>query len=331
MRIAVDAMGGDHAPDEIVRGALLYRSEGGRAELILVGREEVLRTALGTAPRPGISVVDARDVVEMHEHPSSALRRRGDTSIGVATSLVKRGEADAVVSAGNTGATMAAALLTLGRIRGIDRPALCGMLPTTRGKPACLIDAGATMDAEPANLLQFARMASRFMERVHGVERPSVGLMNVGEEPEKGGRVQQEAHALLRAATDLNFYGNIEGRDPLRGLTDIVVCDGFTGNVLAKGMEGVVDVFREGIRNDIFGGPLGKIAYLFALGGVRKLRGRLDYDAYVSAPLLGVAGVSVVTHGRARANMLRHAILVAERSVSQGLIDAIAHQPAGAG
>jgi phosphate acyltransferase len=326
MRIAVDAMGGDHAPDEIVRGALLYRAEGGVAEIVLVGRDEIVRAALGTAPRPGITVVDARDVVEMHEHPSNALRRRGDTSIGVATALVKRGGAEAVVSAGNTGATMAAALLVLGRIHGIHRPALCGMLPTTKGKPACLIDAGATMDAEPSNLLQYARMASRFMERVHGVSEPTVGLMNVGEEPEKGGRVQQEAHALLAGATDINFFGNIEGQDPLRGTTDIVVCDGFTGNVLAKGMEGVVDVFREGIRNDIFGGVLGKVAYGFAMGGVRKLRHRLDYDAYASAPLLGVNGVSVVTHGRARANMVRHAIAVAERSVSQGLIAVLAEQ-----
>src|SRR5260221_5884252 len=276
VRIAVDAMGGDHAPDEIVRGALLYRAEGGVAELVLVGREEAVRASLGAAPRPGITIVDARDVVEMHEHPSSELRGRSDTSIGVATELVKRGDADAVVSAGNTGATMASAVLILKRIRGIDRPALCGMLPTTKGKPACLIDAGATMDAEPNNLLQYARMASRFLERVHGVRNPTVGLMNVGEESEKGGRVQQEAHALLTAATDINFFGNVEGRDPLRGTTDIVVCDGFTGNVLAKGMEGVVDVFREGIRNDIFGGPLGKVAYLFALGGVRKLRHRLD-------------------------------------------------------
>ena len=330
MHIAVDAMGGDHAPDEIVRGALLYRADGGPADIILVGREETVRAALGTAPRRGISIVDARDVVEMHEHPSGALRRRTDTSIGVATAMVKRGDADAVVSAGNTGATMAAALLTLGRIKGIDRPALCGMLPTTKGRPACLIDAGATMDAEPENLLQYARMASRFMERVHGVERPTVGLVNVGEEPEKGGRVQREAHALFSGASDINFYGNIEGRDPLRGITDIVVCDGFTGNVLAKGMEGVVDVFREGIRNDIFGGALGKIAYAIARGGVRKLQRRLDYDAYVSAPLLGVAGVSVVTHGRARANMLRHAIGVAERSVSQELISAIEHQSSGA-
>jgi glycerol-3-phosphate acyltransferase PlsX len=323
MRIAVDAMGGDHAPDEIVRGALLYRAEGGLAEILLVGREESVRTALGASLRDGITIVDARDVVEMHEHPSSELRRRTDTSIGVATDLVKRGEADAVVSAGNTGATMASAVLILKRVAGIDRPALCGMLPTVNGRPAALIDAGATMDANAQNLLQYAQMASRFMERVHGVDRPTVGLLSVGEESGKGGELQKEAHALLAGAADINFYGNVEGGDPLRGTTDIVVCDGFTGNVLAKGMEGVVDVFREGIRNDIFGGPLGKIAYLFALGGVRKLRHRLEYDEYASAPLLGVAGVSVVTHGRARANMLRHAIGVAERSVAQGLIAAI--------
>ena len=328
MRVAVDAMGGDHAPDEIVRGALLYRGEGGPAEIILVGRQEDLRRAVGRAVPAGVTIIDARDTVAMHEHPSSALRRRNDTSIGVATALVKRGEADAVVSAGNTGATMAAALLTLGRIKGIDRPALCGMLPTTAGKPSCLIDSGATMDAEPRNLLQFALMASRFMERVHGVDRPTVGLLNVGEEPEKGGRLQLETHALLSGAEGLNFFGNIEGRDALRGTTDIILCDGFVGNVLAKGMEGVVDVFREGIRNDVFGGLLGKLALPFAYRGLAKLRHRLDYDAYVSAPLLGVAGVSVVTHGRARAPMLRYAIRVAERSVSQGLIAAIGEQSA---
>src|SRR5213080_2474928 len=174
-------MGGDHAPDEIVRGALLYREKGGMSDLVLVGREDAIRKALGSETPPGITIRDAKDVVGMDEHPATALRRRGDTSIGVATAMVKHGEADAVVSAGNTGATMAAALLVLGRIRGIDRPALCGMLPTTKGKPACLIDAGATMDAEASNLLQFARMASRFMERVHDVDRPTVGLMNVGE------------------------------------------------------------------------------------------------------------------------------------------------------
>jgi glycerol-3-phosphate acyltransferase PlsX len=330
VRIAVDAMGGDHAPDEIVRGALLYRSEGGPAELVLVGREDVLRRALGTTQRDGISVVDAREVVAMDEHPSAALRRRSDTSIGVATALVKRGEAEGVVSAGNTGATMAAALLGLGRIPGIDRPALCGMLPTTANKPACLLDAGATMDADENNLLQYARMATRFMEGVHGVERPSVGLINVGEEPEKGTRMALAAHALLAGAEDLNFFGNVEGRDVMRGTTDIVLCDGFTGNVLIKGLEGTVDVFREGIRNDIFGGVLGKAAFLLAARGVRKMRSRMDYGPYVSAPLLGVNGVSVVTHGRADASMMRHAIAVAERAVSSGLVQKITSQAAGA-
>src|SRR5881396_1520192 len=218
-------MGGDHAPDEIVRGALLDRREGGASDLVLVGREEAIRKLVGAEVPPGITIRDAKDLVGMDEHPATALRRRGDTSIGVASAMVKHGEADAVVSAGNTGATMAAALLVLGRIRGIDRPALCGMLPTTKGKPACLLDAGATMDADEHNILQFARMASRFMEKVHAVDRPSVGLINVGEEPEKGGRMQQAAHALIAGAGDLNFYGNIEGDDLLRGITDICVTD----------------------------------------------------------------------------------------------------------
>src|SRR5437870_12895072 len=209
MNIAVDAMGGDHAPDEIVRGALLYRREGGASDLVLVGREEAIRKLVGAEVPPGITIRDAKDVVGMDEHPATALRRRGDTSIGVATAMVKHGEADAVVSAGNTGATMAAALLVLGRIRGIDRPALCGRLPTTKGKPACLLEPGTTMDADEHTILVFARMASRFMEKIHGIDRPSVGLINVGEEPEKGGRLQQTAHALLFGAEDLNFYGNI--------------------------------------------------------------------------------------------------------------------------
>src|SRR5213593_3232730 len=330
MKIAVDAMGGDHAPDEIVRGALLYREKGGASDLVLVGREEEVRKLVPDPLPPGLTIRDARDVVGMDEHPSTALRRRPDTSIGVATALVKHGEADAVVSAGNTGATMAAGLLVLGRIRGIDRPALCGMLPTTKGRPACLLDAGATMDADENNIVQFARMASRFMEKVHGVDRPSVGLINVGEEPEKGGRMQLAAHALLEGAEDLNFYGNIEGRDVMRGITDICVTDGFTGNVLAKGMEGVVDVFVEGIRNDIFGGVLGKVAAIVALPGLRTFRGRMDYDPYVSAPLLGVAGVSVVTHGRARAPMMRWAIVVAERAVASGLVSVIGEGVASA-
>jgi glycerol-3-phosphate acyltransferase PlsX len=323
VRIAVDAMGGDHAPDDIVRGALLYRDVVGTADLVLVGDEATLKKLIG-AKSSGIEIVHAAGVVGMDEHPAAALRRRDDTSIGVATRLVKDGAADAVVSAGNTGATMAAALLILGRIRGIDRPALCGMLPVTSERRAtCLLDAGATMDADARNLLQYARMATAFMEKVHGVQRPLIGLINVGEEPEKGDKVRLEAHALLREAKDLNFYGNIEGRDVLRGITDVALTDGFNGNVLAKGLEGAFDTLANGIRSDIFGGPLGKLAGVIALPGVRKFRGRFDYDPYVSAPLLGINGVSVVTHGRAKANMMRWAIAISERSVANGLVEAI--------
>jgi len=301
----------------------LYREVGGRADLVVVGDEARLRKLVGTKTSR-IEIVHAAGMVGMDEHPAAALRRRDDTSIGVATRLVKEGRADAVVSAGNTGATMAAALLILGRVRGIDRPALCGMLPVTSERRAtCLLDAGATMDADARNLLQFARMATAFMTKVHGVDRPSVGLINVGEEPEKGDKLRLEAHALLAGAEDLNFYGNIEGRDVLRGVTDIALCDGFTGNVLAKGLEGAFDVLASGIRSDIFGGPLGKIAGAIALPGIRKFRGRFDYDPYVSAPLLGIAGVSVVTHGRAKANMVRWAIEVGERAVASRLVEAI--------
>ena len=316
-------MGGDHAPDEIVRGALLYRANSeNAADLVLVGDEAKLKRLVGG--KAGIEIVQAAGVVGMDEHPAAALRRRDDTSIGVATRLVKEGKADAVVSAGNTGATMAAALLILGRVRGIDRPALCGMLPVTSERRAtCLLDAGATMDADARNLLQYARMATAFMEKVHRVQRPLVGLINVGEEPEKGDKVRLEAHALLAAATDLNFYGNIEGRDVLRGITDIALTDGFNGNVLAKGLEGAFDTLSNGIRTDIFGGPLGKVAGAIALPGIRKFRSRFDYDPYVSAPLLGIAGVSVVTHGRARANMVRWAIAVGERAVATRLVEAI--------
>jgi glycerol-3-phosphate acyltransferase PlsX len=179
------------------------------------------------------------------------------------------------------------------------------------------------MDADARNLLQFARMATAFMEKVHGVRRPSVGLINVGEEPEKGDKLRLEAHALLKGAADINFYGNIEGRDVLRGVTDIALTDGFNGNVLAKGLEGAFDTLSRGIRDDIFGGPLGRVAGLVALPGLRRFRGRFDYDPYVSAPLLGINGVSVVTHGRAKAAMMRWAIAVAERAVATRLVEAI--------
>ena len=198
--------------------------------------------------------MDAPDVVGMGEHPSAALRRRSGTSIGVATQLVKEGRAAAVVSAGNTGAMMASAVLMLGRIAKIDRPALSQAIPTQSGRMLCLLDMGATVDTDARNLLQFAIMGSLFMERVHGIANPSVGLLNLGEEAGKGSRVLQEAEALLRGS-GLNFYGNVEGIDIPRGTVNVVVCDGLLGNTVVKAMEGTLDYIRTVLRRDIFGGP----------------------------------------------------------------------------
>jgi glycerol-3-phosphate acyltransferase PlsX len=258
----------------------------------------------------------------MGEHPSQALRRRAGTSIGVATQLVKDGAARAVVSAGNTGASMASAVLTLGRIANIDRPALCQMIPNQAGRPLCLLDMGATVDTDARNLLQFAIMGSLFIEKVHDVANPSVGLLNLGAEAGKGSRVLQEAAALLERS-GLNFYGNVEGIDIARGTVNVIVCDGLLGNVVIKAMEGVVDYLRVRIREDVFGGPLGKVAAVFALPGIRRLRRGLDYEVTGGAPLLGVEGISIVTHGRARPRMVRYAIEVAERAAKSQLVDAI--------
>lgn len=319
--IALDAMGGDHAPAEVVSGALAYRRAGGRARILLVGQEPAIRAVLGEGA-PGVELVEAPDVVAMDEHPAAALRRRAGTSIGIATELVRERRADAVVSAGNSGATMASAVLALGRIAAIDRPALCQLMPTHSGRPICLLDLGATVDTDARNLLQFALMGSLFMERVRGIANPTVGLLNVGEEAGKGSRALQEADALLRAS-GLNYVGNVEGMDIPRGSVNVIVCDGFVGNAVIKAMEGVVDYLRAAIRADLFGGPLGKLALLFALRGIGKLRRRLDYDVYGGAPLLGVSGVSVVTHGRARARMIRYALEIAEGMVRTRLVDAI--------
>jgi glycerol-3-phosphate acyltransferase PlsX len=318
--IAVDAMGGDHAPGEVVKGALEYRRAGGRARIILVGREAEIAPFLGDAH--GFEISNAPDVVGMHEHPAAALRRRAGTSIGLATQLVRERRADAVVSAGNTGAQMASAVLILGRIANIDRPALAGLIPTESGRLLCLLDIGATVDTDARNLLQFAVMGSLYMERVQRVTRPTVGLLNVGEESGKGSRVLQEAQTLLQTS-GLNFHGNVEGRDIVSGTVDVIVCDGFVGNAVIKALEGLLDMLVVSLRRDVFGGPAGKLAAVLAFAGIRKLRHRMDYDMIGGVPLLGVEGVSVVTHGRARARMIRYAIEAAERTVRSALVDAI--------
>ena len=314
MRIAVDAMGGDHAPREIVRGAIDYALQS-TDEVSLVGdvpRLEREVAAYGKGVPPNIRFVDAPEVIEMGEHPATALRTKRRSSIVVATDLVRDGDADAVLSAGSTGATMAAAVFRLGRIDGMDRPALPAHLVTATG-PVMLLDVGANVDSDPENLVQFAAMGAIFAEHVLHVRNPRIGLLNIGEEVEKGNALAREAHAKL-AALDLHFVGNVEAHDMIAHRADVVVCDGFVGNVVIKFFEGITSFIFRALREDLQQGPLAPLALLALKPGFDRMRARFDYEGYGGAPLLGVKGVSIVTHGRAKARMIENAMRVASES-----------------
>ena len=324
MRIAVDAMGGDNAPREIVRGAIDYAGSS-PDEVILVGdvpRIEREITEYGK-PRPGnLTLVDAPEVVEMGEHPATALRTKKRASIVVATDLVRDGDADAVVSAGSTGATMAAAVFRLGRIKGIDRPALPAHMVTATG-PVMLLDVGANVDSDPENLVQFAAMGAIFAEHVLKVEHPRIGLLNIGEEPEKGDELTREAFTKL-SELDMHFVGNIEAHEMIAHRADVVVCDGFVGNVVVKFFEGLTSFIFRAVREDLQQGPIAPLALLALRPGFRRIRARFDYERYGGAPLLGVKGVSIVTHGRASARMVENAIRVASEAAHARIPDLIA-------
>jgi glycerol-3-phosphate acyltransferase PlsX len=308
MRIAVDAMGGDFAPREVVRGAIDYAATHAD-EVIVVGDAARIDEEIAAYDRrhpARLSIVDAPDVIGMEEHPANAIRAKRRASVVVATNLVRDGTADAVVSAGSTGATMAAAVFRLGRIEGIDRPALGAHLVTASG-PIMILDVGANVDSEPENLVQFAVMGSIYAEHVLHVRRPRVGLLNIGEEGEKGDRRTLEAHQRLKHA-GLNFVGNVEGNDLVAHQADVVVCDGFVGNVVLKFFEGLTSYIFRAVREDLQQGPIAPIA-LFALKpGFDRIRRRFDYERFGGTPLLGVRGVSIVTHGRAKARMIGFAI-----------------------
>ena len=324
MRIAVDAMGGDHAPREIVRGAIDYALSS-TDEVILVGdvprlEREIAGYGKGT---PGnIRLADAPEVIGMGEHPATALRTKRRSSIVVATNLVKDGDADAVVSAGSTGATMAAAVFRLGRIDGIDRPALPAHMVTATG-PVMLLDVGANVDSDPENLVQFAAMGAIFAEHVLHVRNPRIGLLNIGEESEKGDNLTKEAHSRLTHA-DLHFVGNVEAHDMIAHRADVVVCDGFVGNVVIKFFEGITSFIFRALREDLQQGPIAPLALLALKPGFDRMKARFDYERYGGAPLLGIKGVSIVTHGRAKARMVENAIRVASESAHAGVPSLIA-------
>ena len=322
MRIALDAMGGDSAPAVTVRGAL-EAVEAFGLEVILVGDEDRIRQELGSGGRKvsGISIQHSSEVVSMDEPPASALRRKKDSSIRVAVDLVKSGKADAVVSAGNTGAAMATAFFRLGLVQGVGRPGIATVMPAVE-KPFVLIDVGATVDCKPVHLLQFAVMGNIYASTVLGRVNPRVGLLSIGEEASKGNELTKDSFKLLDDS-NLNFVGNVEGKEIFSGTVDVVVCDGFTGNVVLKTAEGLVESLAKMFRQEISGSMLGKIGYLFLRAGLPDVRKKLDYAEYGGAPLLGINGVCIISHGRSTSKAIRNALKVAADSVQKGLKETI--------
>ncbi|NQT29763.1 MAG: phosphate acyltransferase PlsX [Candidatus Saganbacteria bacterium] len=306
VRIAVDAMGGDFAPSEIVKGAILASQELS-VEVILVGNPEKINSELRKYGEKGkIPIVSASQVIEMDEAPAQAVKQKKDASINVAVSLVKQGKADAVVSAGNTGAIMAAALFKLGRIPGIERPAIATEFPLPSGT-VLLLDMGANVDCKPKNLEQFAIMGNHYAKQVLHIKNPRVGLLNIGEEKEKGNELTRETWPLLKQLP-INFIGNLESKEILRGKADVVICDGFVGNLILKFSESLVSSMFQIIKTELSRGIMNKIGMAFLMPTLFRLRKKLSYDEYGGAPLLGTNGVVFKAHGRSKALAIKNAI-----------------------
>lgn len=320
MRIAVDAMGGDHAPRETVRGAVAAAKDlDGLSKIVLVGNEEAIA---GELSRCGgqcnkIDICHASEVVEMGESPAQAIRRKKDSSIGRAVDLVKKGEADAVVSAGNTGAVVVAATLKLRTLEGIERPAIATIMPT-KDRPFVLVDAGANTDCSPELLSQFALMGSVYSRVIMGRKSPVVGLLSIGGEDIKGNEITKETFGLL-SKLELNFRGNIEGHDLFEGETDVVVCDGFVGNVVLKTSESIAHAIGHWLKQEFTRNLVRKIGAGLLSGALRTMKDRLDPEMYGGAPLLGVKGVCIITHGASSYRAIFHAIRVAAESVHHHL------------
>ncbi|AET70110.1 fatty acid/phospholipid synthesis protein PlsX [Desulfosporosinus orientis DSM 765] len=321
MKIAVDAMGGDYAPEEIVKGALMASEKSPDLQLILVGSKEKMQPFLTNSLPQNLSFYEATEVIAMDEHPANAVRKKKDASIVVATRLVKQGEADAVVSAGSTGAQMAAALLGLGRIKGIERPAIVTVLPTPEGGKL-ILDVGANMDATPEQLCQYGQMGSIYAGKILGIANPRVGLLNVGSEEGKGNELTQKAYPLLKASP-VNFIGNVEGRDVPQGKADVIVCDGFAGNILLKMAEGLAGVLFQQIKEKITSNTVRRLGALAVKPGLKEIAQMMDYAEYGGAPLLGVNGISIICHGSSKAKAIFNGIRVAGECVQVRLIEQI--------
>lgn len=322
MIVAVDAMGGDKAPLINIEGAL-YAAREGLADVILVGDQAVLTSYVQKMDTHGlpISIHHASQVIEMHEAPAQACRQKKDSSLMVCAQLVAEKKADAFISAGNSGAAMAASLMQMKRINGIIRPAIASLFPTIQGK-SLILDVGANVDSKPEHLVQCAIMGSVYMQHIYGVVSPRVGLLSIGEEESKGNALTGETFALLRK-TSLNFIGNIEGRDIPFGAVDVIVCDGFVGNVVIKLSEGLAFAVLSFLKDEIKKNIIRKAGYFLLHGAFSEMKKKIDFNEYGGAPLLGIDGDAIICHGASDALAIKNAIRVATEFVKHRVNDAI--------
>lgn len=318
IRIAVDAMGGDFAPEEIVKGACQAALELPDIEIILVGQEDQIQKHL---KRTRLSIVASSQVIGMDEPPVSAVREKKDASINVALRLIKENKAEAVVSAGNTGAFMTAALFTLGRITGVERPAIATVFPTGAGRVLCL-DMGANSDNRPKHLQQFGEMGSLYAEHVLHIKSPRVGLLNIGEEPEKGNELTTAAYPLLKQSP-INFIGMVESKEIISGKVEVIVCDGFVGNLILKFGESISSFVMDLLKKELTKNPITWLAALMLWPAFLGLRKKIDYEEIGGAPILGVNGICIKAHGRSRAKAVKNAIRLAMVAVKEDMIGCI--------
>lgn len=322
MKIAVDAMGGDYAPEEVVLGAI-EAVKAYKYDVVLVGDEKKIRKVMaehGSEESERLTIVHAAEVIEMDEHPAQAIRKKKDASIVVATRLVEEGVCDAVVAPGSTGAAVTAALLGLGRIKGIERPCIATPIPSKKGV-SVLLDSGANSDSKPKHLVQAAIMGTHYAKYIFNIESPKIGLLNIGAEASKGNELSQTTYPMLEATKNISFYGNIEGRDITEGIVDVVVCDGFVGNVILKFGEGIALFIMQLVKDSIRkGGILAKLGAMAVMPAFKHLKKRLDFTEYGGAPLLGVDGSFIICHGSSKAKTIRHAVRVAGELVEEDVV-----------
>ena len=321
--IAVDAMGGDHAPRPEVEGAVVAAREFG-VRILLVGHAPELRRELAKHSHRGlpIEIVPASEVITMNDSPSQAFRKKKDSSAHVATKLVRGGLADGLISAGNTGAVMAVARFGLGTLSSVDRPALAAPFPTARGGTSVLLDVGANVDSKPAHLVQFAVMGEIYYRAIFGTRRPKVALLSIGEEEMKGNELTREVHSRLKQST-LNFVGNVEGREIFGGDVDVIICDGFIGNIALKISEGVAQHIVTLLKDALQSTLSSQVGYVLSRKAYKNFRKKIDYSEYGGAPLLGVRGVTVIGHGSSNAHAIKNAIRVATELVRGGVNERI--------